>query len=156
MVYFLLLLGFTKGLLPGLVLAFVAGGVTSLLVGFIYFIRESTTVESGDSIKDEKSRVTRRKNLLVIIICYLILLLGAMVTRYSGQIVPLVLSIGISITVFTVYSYHLGRLKRPLQGAVLSTYVVIVITASIQFSVASLIFLLIVYGFDFNRIMSLF
>jgi len=156
MVYFLLLLGFTKGLLPGLVLAFVAGGVTSLLVGFIYFIRESTTVESGDSIKDEKSRVTRRKNLLVIIICYLILLLGAMVTRYSGQIVPLVLSIGISITVFTVYSYHLGRLKRPLQGSVLSTYVVIVITASIQFSVASLIFLLIVYGFDFNRIMSLF
>lgn len=84
------------------------------------------------------------------------MLLGALVTFYSDQIMPSALGITISMTVFAIYSYYSGGLKRPLKAVVLITYIAIIIIALIQFSIASFIFLLIMYSFDLNRIMNLF
>ncbi len=154
-VFFSLFLGFNSGLLPGLLIGLLVGSCISLILGFLY--SKSTKDLMADWRKDIKSRQTKRKNLMQIFLPYLILLLGAIFTRFSGQILPtFVLTIILSIAVYTLYSYFLGEFKRSILEGEFITYVTGIITLLIPFIITFFIFLLVVYGFDFNKIKNLF
>ena len=155
--YILLLPGFHEGRLRLLLLIVLAGVVTALVAGFIYSIHNHTKALSGYPMKDKIYRLKRRKNLIVIILCYLVLFLGALSTRYPGRMkIPPLLSIAISATAFAIYSYYSGGLKRPIKGSVIAIYSALVVIALIQFSIAFFIFLLLIHSFDFNTVMSIF
>jgi len=154
-IFFSLLLGFSEGLIPGLSIGLLVGSFISLILGFFY--SKSTKDLLYDWRKDIQSRPNRQKNLILIFLPYFILLLGAIFTRISGQILPaLALTIILSMAVYALYSYFLGEFKRSLQEGELITYVVGIITLIIPFTIAYFVFLLVICGFDFNRIKSLF
>ncbi len=155
--YTLLLPIFQEGRLRLLLLSILAGALTTLFAGFIYVIHKHTKASSEYLIKDETYRLKRRKNLIVIILCYLVLFLGALSTRYSVWMkIPPLISIAISGAAFAIYSYYSGGLKRPLKSSLIAAYISIVIIALIQFSISCFIFLLLIHGFDFNAAMSMF
>ncbi len=154
-VFFSLLLGVDKGLFPGLLIGLLVGSVISLSLGFLY--SKSTKDLMFDWFKDISSRPARRKSLMRIIVSYLILLLGALFTRYTGQILlSSVLTIILSMTIYALYSYSLGEFKRSAQEGALFSYFIGIVTLLIPFTISYLIFLFVVYGFDLSRMKILF
>jgi len=149
--FFSLLLGFNRGLIPGLLIGLFVGGFISLILGFLY--SKSTKDLLSDQLREIKSRPARR----LIFLPYFILLLGAIYTRYSGQILPsFVLTIILTMAVYILCSYFLGEFKKSLKEGELLTYIAVIITRLIPFTITYFIFLSAVCGFDFNRIKSLF
>lgn len=152
-VFFSLLIGTDEGLVHGLVIGLFVGGLLSLILGFFYSKPAKNLML--DCLEDLKSRPHKLRNLTLTFLPYVILFLGAIFTRASGQIfVSYVVTIISSITVYTLYFYYLGEFKK--EEGNLTAYVARIIILLIPLSVSYFIFLFVVYGFDFNKIKGLF
>lgn len=153
--FFSLLLGINEGLIPGLLVGLFVGGLISVILGFFYSkpIREAIT----EFRKDIKSQKAEQKSNKLIFLPHLILFLGALYTRYSGEILPaFVLTIVLSMTIFVLVCYFLEELKKPLIEEGVVVFITYTITQLIPFTITYFVFLFMFYGFNFKKISTLF
>lgn len=152
-IFFSLLMGFKEGLIPGLLIGLCIGSILSIVLGFFY---SKSTKEAISSLLEEiKLPKDKRKNLMIVLLPFFILLLGAIYSRYSEKILlsyMLTMILSIAVTAF----YYLGKFKRPLREGELIIYIASIATLLIPLTITYFIFLLVIYGFNFQIIRNLF
>jgi hypothetical protein len=151
-VFLSIMLGLAEGLVPGLLIGLFVGGFLSLLLGFMY--SKSTKNLMTDWVEDMKSRPHKIKSLSLTLLPILILFLSAILTRISGQIlIPYIVSIVLVITLYLFLDKE--KVKRAISEGELPLYMIRVIIMLLRFTITYLIFVLIIYGFNFEKIRQL-
>lgn len=108
-----------------------------------------------EQIKDRPP--IKLKSLIIVLLPLVILFVGAILTRSFGKILlPFVLTIIVSLTVFIVSSYFLEEYKMKFKETGTSMRVIYTIRFIISFTFFYFFFLSLIYGFDFSKIKNLF
>jgi hypothetical protein len=151
-IYLSLLLGTHEGLVPGVLIGLFVGGIISLILGFFY----STSIKKGISeMLQEITSRPKQKIPKLVFLPYAIVFFGAIVSRYSGHILPsLPLSIIMSISALFLITFFSPELRCDFQDGNLAITAYI-ITRLIPFSITFFIFLFALYGFDFEKMKNL-
>lgn len=149
------LAGLEEGFVPGLLLGSLVGGILSLVVGFLY--SKSTREVMSDLLKERKTHPTGIKNIMKNVLPVIILLIGALLTRYLGDIQALLLlTLAFSMTAYILQSVFLGEFKSALTNKELVAYFSGIVILLVSQLIIFFNFLLVIYGFNVNKIMELF
>jgi len=105
---------------------------------------------------DQDRKPIKLKNLFFLLMPYIILFLGAIFTRYYGQmLLPLVLTIILSMIVLSLTTHFLEELQLPLKESGSVGKISYIITRLIPFTVMYFLFLFAVHGFNFEKMRNL-
>jgi hypothetical protein len=98
----------------------------------------------------------RPKELFLILIPQIVVLAGAIVTRYSGHILPaLPISVILAIGALILISFFTKELKNWIPNGNISALIILSIKSLISFSVTYFGFIFVLYGFDFEKMKTL-
>lgn len=154
-ILFAYLSGSIEGVIPGALIGLVIGIALSLISGFAH--SESVRNLMSDWVQDIRARPLKCANFVKTIAPIFVVLFGAILTHiYAHVLLFFLLSMTASILIIFVCDYFQGEYKRALQEKETITYMANIITLILPFATIYFIFLLILSGFDFNKIRFLF
>jgi hypothetical protein len=142
------------GLLPGLIIGSFVGGVTTLLISLV----NSETVKEtfADHAIDKERRTRKWSNLKQVLPNLTILLIGAILTRYTGKLyLMLILSVVLSTSAFCFQWIKSGKYKKAEAEGELVAFYALIITLPISQASIFITFLMLVYGYNVNEIFKL-
>ncbi|GBE06819.1 MAG TPA: hypothetical protein ENH31_05190 [Nitrospirae bacterium] len=151
--------GFEEGVISGLLIGLLIGLLVSLpialVVAFIY--SESTKEFFADICHDKESRSRMGLNVRQLIPVLFIILMGAVLTRFTGKIyLMLIASVALSIVLVIFQSVRTGNYKKAVEEKELVTFYGSFVVLTIPFISMFFIFLFLVYFGNVMEIIKLF
>ena len=141
-------------LLLGIFLGLFIGGFIALMVAFIY--SKSLKESVADFRLDKEKRSRLGLNLRKLIPTYFIILIGAILTRYTGKIyLMLILSVALSTAAAFILSIKSDEYIKAKAEGDLTAFYALIITLPIPLISIYVLFLLLVYGGNVQEIFKL-
>ncbi|MFH1702215.1 MAG: hypothetical protein ABIB41_02125 [Nitrospirota bacterium] len=152
--FFSWIAGFEEGFVPGLLIGLFVGGLIALIVAFIF--SESAKEGFADFRLDKEKRSRMASNFKKLLPNLSIILMGAVLTRYTGKIyLLLITSIVLSMTVTFLQSIKSGEYKKASEEGELTAFYALIVTLPISLISLFILFLLLVYGGNVKEIIKL-
>jgi hypothetical protein len=146
--------GLREGLLPGLIVGLIIGGLLALLIACV----NSETGKEGfaDFRLDKEKKARMKANFGKVLPNYVVLLAGAVLTRYTGKIyLCFIISMALCLAVSFLQSFKAGEYKKVKTEGELTAYYALLFTLPVSLLSTYVIFLLLVFGGDVNAIIKL-
>jgi len=148
------LVGFKEGFVPGLLLGLFVGGLIALVVAFIF--SESAKEGFAALRPDKGKRLQAASNFKRLLPTFFIMLMGAILTRYTGKLyLMLIVSIVSSMTITFLQSVKSGEYKKAKAEGELTAFYSLFLTLPVSLLTLFALCLLLIYGSNVEEIFKL-